>query len=205
MDTLRQARWQRLRALMMTSPWLLSLLLAGCAVHSIERFSAGDTETERQARVVAAVRELGRDGDWLVIRGYHASDNLVSSLTNMPFSHVAVLDADRDEVIEAESPRVHTESLQAFVVKSQRLMLVRPVWSAADAGTIALAKARTLVNRPYDFLGVVGLDIPDQYYCSELAIEIYRPFVRREDIVPRPVAPGQLHYWGRVLFDSGAR
>ena len=205
MDTLRQTRWLRLRATMMASPWLLSLLLAGCAVHSIERFSVSDTEAERQARVVAAVRELGRDGDWLVIRGYHASDNLVSSLTNMPFSHAAVLDADRDEVIEAESPRVHTESLQAFVAKSQRLMLVRPVWSAGHTGTIALAKARTLVNHPYDFLGVVGFDIPDQYYCSELAIEIYRPFVRREDIVPRPVAPGQLHYWGRVLFDSGAR
>ena len=45
------------------------------------------------------LRELGRDGDWLVIRGYHASDNLVSSLTNLPFSHAAVLDTDRDEVI----------------------------------------------------------------------------------------------------------
>ena len=106
---------------------------------------------ERQAHVVAQVRDLGRDGDWLVIRGYHASDNLVSSLTNMPFSHVAVLDRGNEQVIEAESPRVHVES---FVAKSQRLMLVRPVWSDAGAGTIALTKARKLVNRPYDFLGL---------------------------------------------------
>jgi hypothetical protein len=190
---------------MKAPPWSLALLLAGCAVHSIERFSPSDTEAERQAHVLAEVRDLGRDGDWLVIRGYHASDNLVSSLTNMPFSHVAVLDRGNGQVIEAESPRVHVESLQAFVAKSQRLMLVRPVWSDAGAGTIALTKARTLVNRPYDFLGLVGLSIPDQYYCSELAVEVYRPFLRREDIVPRPVAPGQLHYWGRVLFDSGAR
>lgn len=119
MDTLRQTRWLRLRATMMASPWLLSLLLAGCAVHSIERFSASDTEADRQARVVAAVRELGRDGDWVVIRGYHASDNLVSSLTNMPFSHAAVLDADRDEVIEAESPRVR------WVSSTWRAVLLR--------------------------------------------------------------------------------
>jgi hypothetical protein len=45
---------------------------------------------------------------------------------------------------------------------------------------------------------------PDRYYCSGLAIEIYRPYIRENDLVPRPVEPGRLHYWGRILYDSGA-
>jgi uncharacterized protein YycO len=130
---------------------------------------------------------------------------MVASLTNMPFSHAAVLDRDSDQVIEAESIGVHTTPLAQFVAKSQRVMLVRPVWADASNAMAATVKARSLVGRPYDFLGLVGVSVPDEYYCSELAIEIYRPFVRREDIIPRPVAPGQLHYWGRIVFDSGAR
>ena len=186
--------------------WLFPLcLLAACAVHSIERPRPGDTESERAAKTLASVRSLGSDGDWLVIRGYHATDNMVSSLTNMPFSHAAVLDRSADQVIEAESAGVHTSSLADFVAKSQRLMLIRPVWAEAGTGAIALARARSLVGRPYDFLGLIGFSIPEQYYCSELAVEVYRPYARRDDVIPRPVAPGQLHYWGRVLFDSGAR
>jgi len=181
------------------------ILLAGCAVRAIERQVPGDTDAERHAQVLADVRQLGRNGDWLVIRGYHVTDNMVSSLTNMPFSHAAVLDRDAEQVIEAESAGVHTTPLTAFVAKSQRLMLVRPVWAESNTGTSALAKARMLVGRPYDFLGLVGLSIPEQYYCSELAVEVYRSFVRPQDIIPRPVAPGQLHYWGRVVFDTGAR
>ena len=86
-----------------------------------------------------------------------------------------------------------------------RLLLVRPVWADATSSIAALEKARRLVGRPYDFLGLIGVDVPDRYYCSELTLEIYRPFVRPGDVIPRPVEPGQLTYWGRVLYDSGAR
>lgn len=103
---------------------------------------------------------------------------MVSSITNMPFSHAAVLDIDAGQVIEAESGGVHTTPLADFVAKAQRLMLVRPVWAEGGAAKAALAKARTVVGRPYDFLGLVGLSIPEQFYCSELAVEIYRPFDR---------------------------
>jgi uncharacterized protein YycO len=184
---------------------LLSVCLAGCAVHPVVHRSDTDDAAERDAQNLTALRELGRNGDWLVARGYHATDNMVASLTNMPFSHAAVLDRDSDQVIEAESIGVHTTPLAQFVAKSQRVMLVRPVWADASNAMAATVKARSLVGRPYDFLGLVGVSVPDEYYCSELAIEIYRPFVRREDIIPRPVAPGQLHYWGRIVFDSGAR
>jgi uncharacterized protein YycO len=186
-------------------PRLLLIFLAGCAVQPVAHRSDADAAAEHDARILAALRELGRNGDWLVARGYHVTDNMVATLTNMPFSHAAVLDRDSDEVIEAESVGVHSAPLAQYVAKSQRVMLVRPVWADERSAMIATAKARSLVGRRYDFLGLVGMSVPDEYYCSELAVEIYRPFVRSEDIIPRPVAPGQLHYWGRILFDSGAK
>jgi hypothetical protein len=179
-------------------------MAGGCATQVVVAPPDSATREEREARALEAVRELGHDGDWLVIRGYHASDNLVAGLTNKPFSHAAVVDLSHDRVIEAESAGVHYTPLAEFVAKSHRLMLVRPVWSDTPHAAAAIAKARSVVGRPYDFLGLVGVDMPDRYYCSGLAIEIYRPYIRADDLVPRPVEPGQLHYWGRILYDSGA-
>lgn len=182
---------------------LLCVLAAGCATRAIEIHPGAEARAPRDQATLEAVRTLGRDGDWLVIRGYHATDNLVATVTNKPFSHAGVLDLGRDEVVEAEAQGVHVSSLPAFVAKSHRLLLIRPVWSDAASAAPALAKARSVVGRPYDFLGLVGLNIPDTYYCSELALEIYRPWIRREEILPRPIEPGQLHHWGRILYDSG--
>jgi hypothetical protein len=180
-------------------------MLAGCAASRFaETPPEGATRDRRDAAALQEVRRLGRDGDWLVIRGYHLSDNLVASLTNKPFSHAAVLDQANDRVIEAEAAGVHFTPLSEFVAKSHRLLLIRPVWSDAATADAALRKAREVVGRPYDFLGLIGLGIPDRYYCSSLTIEIYRPFIRADDQVPRPVEPGQLMYWGRILYDSGA-
>jgi hypothetical protein len=184
---------------------VMAAMLAGCAAtHFAETPPEGATRDRRDAAALQAVRDLGRDGDWLVIRGYHLSDNLVASLTNKPFSHAAVLDLANDRVIEAEAAGVHFTPLAEFVAKSHRLLLIRPVWSDAASAEAALKKARDVVGRSYDFLGLIGLGIPDRYYCSSLTIEVYRPYIRAEDQVPRPVEPGQLMYWGRILYDSGA-
>ena len=179
-------------------------LASACATRFAETPPAAVIKTGRDAATLAQVRSLGSAGDWLVIRGYHATDNLVASLTNKPFSHAAVLDPDRDQVIEAEAQGIHTTPLSAFVAKSHRLLLIRPVWSDARTSRAATERARELVGKQYDFLGLIGLNIPDSYYCSELTLEVYRPYIRREDIVPRPIEPGQLFHWGRILYDSGA-
>jgi len=184
---------------------IMILTLAACvATRFVETPPEPATREARQAAALEAVRSLGRNGDWLVIRGYHVTDNLVATITNSPFSHAAVLDSEHDSVIEAESPGVHVTPLADFVAKSHRLLLIRPVWSTQARSEAAVATARKVVGRPYDFLGLVGMDIPDRYYCSGLAIEIYRPYIRENDLVPRPVEPGHLHYWGRILYDSGA-
>src|SRR6185437_6627915 len=131
--------------------------------------------------------------DWLVIRGYHATDDLVSAVTDAPFSHAAVLDPERGQVVEAEGKGLHTTPLADFTRKAQRLMLVRPMWASdAAARQAAVEKARSLVGSKYDFAGLVGLNAPDRYYCSELAVAVYGTKVdRRRDHIPPVIPPDQ--------------
>lgn len=184
----------------------IAIALAGCAAtRVVETTPSAEARASADAETLARVRDSGRDGDWLVIRGYHLSDHFVATVTNNPFSHAAVLDLANDRVIEAEAKGIHVTALGQFVAKSHRLLLIRPMWSTAASGAAALARARALVGRQYDFLGLIGVDVPDRYYCSELTLEVYRPFIPAADVVPRPIEPGKLHYWGRVLYDSGPR
>jgi uncharacterized protein YycO len=162
-----------------------------------------DLKSVHDAQVLDEVRRLGRNGDWLVIRGYHATDNMVSVATTTPWSHAAVLDKDHDQVVEAEGKGVHTTPLAEFVAKSHRLMLVRSNWATEKSSAEAVRNARNWVGKAYNFLGLAGLDIPDRYYCSELAVAVYRGSVPSGTYIPRPVTPAQLHYWGRILYDSG--
>src|SRR5258706_6692989 len=183
--------------------FLAALLLSACATPAVVRSPAQDLRTVRDAVVLDEVRRLGRDGDWLVIRGYHATDNMVAAATNTPWSHAAVLDKDHDQVIEAEGRGVHTTSLPEFVAKSHRLLLVRSSWATDKFSLEAVRNAHKWVGKRYDFLGLAGLDIADRYYCSQLALAVYRAYIPSGTFVPRPVTPGQLHHWGRILYDSG--
>ena len=182
---------------------LTPLLLSACATPAWVTSPAGDLKAVHDALVLHEVRRLGRNGDWLVIRGYHATDHMVSVATNTPWSHAAVLDKDGDQVVEAEGKGVHATPLPDFVAKSHRLLLVRSNWATEKSSRDAVLNARRSVGKGYDFLGLAGLDIPDRYYCSELAVAVYRPHIPSGTHVPRPVTPAQLHYWGRILYDSG--
>jgi hypothetical protein len=198
---LMDGRRLRRRALIV----LAAATLAGCATRLVETPLAAGPREALTAEMLSAIRAQGRDGDWLVMRGYHATDDLVAALTNTPFSHAAVLDAAKGQAIEAEGrDGVHASPIAQFAAKAHRLVLIRPVWSTPASAAAAVARARSLVGSRYDFPGLVGLSVPDTYYCSELALEVYRPFIRPDDVIPRPVAPAQLYYWGRVIFDSGA-
>ena len=121
---------------------LLALALGGCAaVRVVETTPTPGERATTDRDTVARVRALGRDGDWLVIRGYHLTDHFVATVTNNPFSHAAVLDIERDRVIEAESKGIHFTLLADFVAKSHRLMLIRPVWSSGSFGVMPVCFA----------------------------------------------------------------
>ena len=78
-----------------------AVLLSGC--HSqilIKRDSPQFRDTTGQW--TQAIAERGKNGDWLVIRGYHDADNVVAVATNARLSHVAIFDADRSGTLSAE-------------------------------------------------------------------------------------------------------
>jgi hypothetical protein len=179
---------------------LAATLLGGCAVAPI---AVAPTSAEYRTRVLDAVRTRAVAGDWLVIRGRHATDNLVATLTNMPLSHAAVFDPELDQVIEAEGVGVHASTLETFVDKSERLLIVHPVWSEPKGSTAAVLRARALVGRDYDYLGLLGINATTRYYCTELAVSIYHPAEKPKNPIPAVIAPGQLYHWGTIVYDSG--
>ncbi|KFN44221.1 hypothetical protein N789_07325 [Arenimonas oryziterrae DSM 21050 = YC6267] len=177
----------------------IALQLSACAMQPRVHDAAPD---DRQAAMLQAIHSQGEAGDWLVIRGVHATDNAVASLSNQPLSHAAVLDPERGVVIEAEGVGVHETPIADFVAKSRRLLLIKPEAATAATRPAAIARARGLVGKGYDFLGLAGVNVRDRYYCTELALTIY-PLTRGSDPLPAVVPPGQLWHWGTIAFDSG--
>jgi hypothetical protein len=150
------------------------------------------------------ILKLGQDGDWLVVRGYTSTGDLVSVAGNSELSHVGILDRTHGEVIEAVSPEVCALSLQHFLEEADRAVLVRPAGANRESGRLALFKARSQIGAEYDFLGTVGFPEAGKFYCSELAAWSVGREVDREGPgeILHPAAMVQL---GEVLFDSDWR
>ena len=176
----------------------LASLALGCAVRPVVR------ETQPAEMNLAPVRAVIEHGDWVVIRGVTVPDNLVGTMTNMPFSHAAIYDAEGDRVVEADGHGVHLTSLADYLGSAARVWIVKPVWATPETRPLAVARALAKVGRPYDFTGLIGLGLPDSYYCSELAMDAWRPFMGDAKVnpIPRVISPGRLHHWGRVVYDS---
>jgi uncharacterized protein YycO len=172
--------------------------LSGCAVKPVRSVPQ---PLERNLGPVMAVIE---DGDFVVIRGVDFPANFFGSVTNMPFSHASIYDAEYNQVIESEAEGVHVRPLADYIKKAQRVWIVKPVWATPENRHKAVERARSRIGRPYDFTGIIGLSLPDSYYCTELVIDAWRPFMGGEEDNPVPpvISPGRIHHWGRVAYDS---
>lgn len=190
------ARW------MVTLPLIAGILLCGCLARPLVVQPDSPEHRLQSEIVLRQVAAVAQTGDWLVTRGYHASDNLVANATGVPLSHVGVFDAGSKTVIEAEGQGVHSSTLEEFVARSHRVIVIRPRWRNDENGRQAWAVARKLVGKDYDYLGTVGFDYPDKYYCSELAVVIYKPWYSGREKFPKVIKPGELYLYGRVLYDS---
>ncbi len=180
--------------------FIAALTLSACAVRSVA------PPSDVLAGADGPVRTALRHGDWLVARGIHAADNLVSTVTNKPLSHAALYDAENDQVIEADGSGVHTTPLDQFVAASTRVMVLRPVWATWENRPQAVGRAKEWLGKGYNFTGLVGLSMPDRYYCTQLAIKAYEPFMdigRPLNPLPLVIEPGQMYHWGTVVYDSG--
>jgi uncharacterized protein YycO len=153
-------------------------------------------------QIEQSVLERAKTGDWLVIRGYHATDNLVTAATAIPISHVAVFNAENRMVIEAEGQGIHESTLKEFVNKSYRLLIIRPRWRNDSNSVEAFHNAQRLVGKKYDFLGTVGMNSAEKYYCSELAVDIYKKWHSKNEKFPTIIKPAELYLYGKILYDS---
>ena len=176
-------------------------LLGACAVNPTVPRQATLSSNEAQF----AVRQQLRQGDWLVIRGVHYTDDFIATLTNSPLSHAAIYDAQRDEVIEAEGQGIHATPLADFLAKSYRVLIIRPIWATPANVDQAVARARGWIGQGYNFSGLIGIDTPDRLYCTQLILNAYQPFqtAKPNNPIPKIIEPGQIYHWGTIVYESG--
>jgi hypothetical protein len=186
---------------------LFAIILTACGAPKPVDPPPREIRDRQNDVMLSAILQAGRDGDWLVARGYHHGDKFVMTVARTPISHAAVLDVTEQQVVESLADGVQITSLMEFIDKSHRVMLLRPIWSEKnpDAGPRALASAKEYVGRKYDFLGTVGIDSKKRFYCSELAFQSYRDFFEAKQDIPKFIEPDQLHLWGTILYDSRPR
>ncbi|MDR1397129.1 MAG: hypothetical protein LBJ14_05305 [Desulfarculales bacterium] len=160
--------------------------------------------TLNDPRDIAAVRRRLQHGDWLVVRGIHMPDNFIASVTNMPLSHAAIFDALNEEVLESDSNGVHTSTLEEFMSRSQRLMIIEPAWATQQSRGPAVERARGWLGQGYNYTGLVGINSPNRFYCTQLAVDAYKPFIENgPNPLPAVIKPGQMYHWGRIVYDTG--
>lgn len=181
---------------------IVFFLVSGCIARPVVSKPDDDEHLNQNKTIKNNVLDLARTGDWLVIRGYHPTDNLVSNMTGIPISHVGILNLESSQVIEAEGMGVHLTDLDEFIDKSYRLLIIRPRWRTEVNADLAWEIANKLVGSNYDFLGTIGFNFPHKYYCSELAIYMYRKWYSGKEKFPTVIKPGELYLYGNVLYDS---
>jgi hypothetical protein len=180
----------------------LAALLSGCLATPVVRHDPSDAARAQTATMVAEVAAVADTGDWLVIRGYHGTDLLVANVTGMPLSHVAIYDRATRGTIEADGTGVHASDLDSLVARAHRVLVIRPRWRTPDNAPAAWRQAQSHLGQHYDFLGTVGLGDEARYYCSELAVGVYRDWFTGREHFPKVIRPGEMYLYGAVLYDS---
>ena len=151
-----------------------------------------------------AVKERGGNGMWIVVRSYTNAGDLFAITTNSRFSHACVLDANGSTIIESVFKGVVESPLDQLIDHAHRIVLVEPPGWTPETGKAALARAKLLAGKKFDFGGLFGLPHTQRWYCSEVALHAWE--LRTDRIGPWNVThPAWFTRRGRILFDSGPR
>lgn len=151
------------------------------------------------------IRASASSGDWIMARSYTLLGDMITLATGGDeYSHSAIYDAERGTVIEAISPVVREVPLDVFVHRYHHLVVVRPAELGEKDLHESLLRARAQIGVPYDHLGLLGLDDPQRFYCSEFLPWAIRAEERGIE-VPKVVGPSHLTGYGEVVYYSGAR
>ncbi len=181
---------------------LCVIIICGCLARTIVKKPSVEAHQKQTNMIYQRIDSLAKSGDWLVTRGYHTSDNIVANATGVPISHAAVFDKENMLVIEADNAGIHKTPILDFIDKSYRVLIIRPRWQNESNALLALANAHSLVGKDYDFSGIIGINLNEKYYCSELAVHIYKEWHRPKEKLPKVIKPGELYLFGRILYDS---
>ena len=142
---------------------------------------------------------LGKDGYFLVARGYKFNDHLVSTATLSNYSHAVILDVTNNKIIEATADGVHPLALDSFIHKSFKITMVKPAGYTTTRAKDALLCCADKYGKPYDFTGTVGIDRTEKYYCSELVMECYQHLVDSLQL-PHIITPGKILEYGEIIY-----
>jgi len=181
---------------------IIMILSGGCLARPVVHKADNATHIKQNQTIKQSVLQTARTGDWLVTRGYHPTDHLVSNSTNIPISHAAIFNLKTEQVIEAEGQGVHVSDLEEFIDKSYRLLVIRPRWQTDQNRLTAWENGMQMVGSDYDFLGTLGFNYPGQYYCSELVVTVYKQWISGKEKFPKVIIPGELYLYGTILYDS---
>lgn len=151
------------------------------------------------------IHDKGRDGDWLLSRSYYAmADAITATTLGEDVSHASIYDAKHDTVIEVVGSGVREIPLSQLIARNHFMIIVRPTGMTAADQSEALSRARSKIGAAYDIGGMVGVDAPEKFYCSELvywASQTEARSGRRE----RVITPSNLMRYGEVIYWSGKR
>ena len=164
-----------------------------------------DTRKIQNVEISKNIRGNLKNGDWLVIRGYHIADYIVAGATFADLSHVAIYDGENDQMIEAEGIGIHSTTFDDYIDKSHRIVIIRPKWATEETSKKAVEKARGYIGKKYDFLGTIGINDRERLYCSELVVYVYQPWFEGNEDIPTVIEPSKMHKLGKVIYDTGNR
>ena len=98
-----------------------------------------------------AVKERGGNGMWIVVRSYTNAGDLFAITTNSRFSHACVLDANGSTIIESVFKGVVESPFDQLIDHAHRVVLVEPPGWTPETGNAALARAKLLAGKKFDF------------------------------------------------------
>ncbi len=186
----------------------LSILLAAgllfsCKYGLVKKPKSPEAENENQL-YMKEILKRSENGYWLVVRGYKVTDHLVATATLTDYSHAALLDVNAKRVIEADATGIHESSLEKFIDHSYTITVVKPFNYTKQLGDLAVNNANAKIGKAYDFLGTVGFNSPERYYCSELVVYCY-PSIKDSVKLPPVIKPAYLLELGTLIYESPVR